>query len=304
MELEQYLESEGIPLYLYSDYTRAYGDQDNFKVGEDAVRRPSNEIFEILNEVWYMNEKLWDLLNIKFVQPGKALKIAEEDAERLQDMGIGGVAIANTGVKLFSDYHANHTYTRAETAAMYGKLTETLKNRLGSVAFYEPNDYMWKYADRLFHIPMRSTQFMYSTDTVPFLQIVLHGYVEYYAPHANFNANPREDMLRMIEYGAYPSFYLTHEPSWKLKETPSISLFTSKFDDWKDRIAETYELANRALASVQDAEIVDRTVPEYGVVEVKYSNGVTILVNYTSKDVTYGGLTAKAQDFAVGGVKE
>jgi hypothetical protein len=151
----------------------------------------------------------------------------------------------------------------------------------------------------MFDMPMYSSQYMFSTDTVPFVQIVLHGYRDYFAPNFNYNASPREYLLRMVEFGAYPSFHLMHEPSWKLKNTLSKNLFTSYFEDWRSDIKVTYDKANAALKKVQDASIEQRNMLNWGVVEVVYSNGVKIIVNYSAKDIQHEGRTIPQMGFAV-----
>ncbi len=84
----------------------------------------------------------------------------------------------------------------------------------------------------------------------------------------------------MIEYGAYPSFYLTTEPSHLLAKTPSRDIYTSMFDTWKEEVVQQYELVQQSLGKVKGETIEARHVHEPGVVEVLYSNGISIIVNY------------------------
>ena len=44
-----------------------------------------------------------------------------------------------------------------------------------------PNSYLWKYTDRYLQAPVGSSQFIFETDTVPFLEMVLHGTMEKFA---------------------------------------------------------------------------------------------------------------------------
>ena len=50
-----------------------------------------------------------------------------------------------------------------------------------------PNKYLWKYTDRYLQSPVGTSQYVYETDTVPFLQMVLNGTMEVYAPYANLS---------------------------------------------------------------------------------------------------------------------
>ena len=61
-----------------------------------------------------------------------------------------------------------------------------LDNNYG-LSLYKPNAYMWKYTKNYFDIPMYSSQYNNYSDSVPFIQIVLKGYMNYYAPFSNFS---------------------------------------------------------------------------------------------------------------------
>ncbi|WP_261134275.1 DUF5696 domain-containing protein [Bacillus sp. Marseille-Q3570] len=295
-ELKEHLEKKGIPLYLYTNYTKAYGDQDNFDVQVDGVRRISNRILEHSFSNNLVDEKFSDL-KINYMNPDKALEIASEDMKQFEKLGIEGVSIEDTGSILYSDHHSKSRLSREESASKYAELADTFSKSVDRVAFYQPNDYLFKYSDEIFSIPMSSSRYAYETDSVPFLQIVMHGSIDYYTTFSNYHADPKKQLLRMIEYGAYPSFYLTHEPSWKLQNTPSKDLFTSSYEDWSEDVVSQYKLVNKALKKVQNASIEDRKVIELGVVEVTYSNDVKIIVNYNTKEMEVNDHKIGALDF-------
>ncbi|MBP5250214.1 MAG: hypothetical protein J6Z46_09445, partial [Lachnospiraceae bacterium] len=50
-----------------------------------------------------------------------------------------------------------------------------------------PNMYLWKYMDRFLKAPVGTSQYVFETDSVPFLQIVLHGTTEIYGPYSKFS---------------------------------------------------------------------------------------------------------------------
>ncbi|MFD0717506.1 DUF5696 domain-containing protein [Paenibacillus sp. GCM10027626] len=298
--LQEKLKVDGIPLYLYADYTNAYGSNGNFRPKADGIRTIDNKVMSDKRYLWLDEESSGDL-DIYFMNPSVAAKIAAKDAKRFKDLGAEALAIGTSGWMLLSDYHPDHPLTRAQAAGEYAKLADGLLGTVGKLAFYRPNDYLWKYSPQMFDTPLYSSQYMFATDTVPFLQIALHGYIDYFAPAANYNANPQEYLLRMAEYGAYPSFIVANEPSWKLKNTLSNYLFTSYYRDWSEEIASTYTKLNEALKQVQDAAIERRTVLDWGVVEVVYSNGIKIVVNYRQKDIAYENRTVPKMDFIVTG---
>lgn len=300
VELKNRLADKGVPLFLYNDYTNAYGSNGNFRPNADGIRTAGNEVLQETYYLWVDQESSSDL-TVYFINPKVASSIAAKDAERFGKMGMDSVAIGKTGRLLLSDHHPQKRLSRKQSAEEYAKLAGALREKLDNVGFYTPNEYLWPYTTQMFEMPMYSSQYMFATDTVPFLQIVLHGSVDYFAPPANYNANPKEYLLRMVEYGAYPSFKVTSEPSWKLKYTLSNYMFTSYYEDWKEEIVSTYERMNEALRQVQDATIEQRNMLDWGVVEVVYSNGVKIIVNYRTKDVQYENRTVPGMDFILAG---
>jgi hypothetical protein len=300
LKLKKSMEEKGVPLLLYADYTNAYGKNGDFSPNADAIRTLSNNVLSDTYYLWFDGESSSDL-TVYFINPKLSAKIAESDAKRFDKMGIDDLALGKTGSLLLSDHHPKNKMSRMQAAGEYEKLASSLRGKIDHLGIYIPNEYMWKYSSQMFDMPLYSSQYMFSTDTVPFLQIALHGYVDYFAPPANYNANPQEYLLRMVEYGAYPSYKLTSEPSWKLKNTLSNDMFTSYFEDWKGEVASTYEKMNAVLKQVQDATIEQRNMLDFGVVEVVYSNGKKIIVNYRAKDISYENQTVPEMDFILVG---
>ncbi|RAP77603.1 DUF5696 domain-containing protein [Paenibacillus montanisoli] len=297
-DLKKYLESKDVPLYLTNNYTIAFENSDLINFKKDAVRSINNEINEFPFFGWGDSDFFDDIM-ARDINPAKSVEFAKDDAEDMKKLGVDGMALDITGNVLVSDYNKKQPFTREQTANAYRELAANFKDNLNELAVNQANDYLWKYTDTLFGMGSGSSQYMYETDTVPFLQIVLHGYIDYFSYSSNAASSPREDTLRMIDFGQYPSFLLTHEPYWKLRDTPSVDLLTTQYTDLEQPIKETYNAVNQALKKVQDATIEARVVPDYGISAVKYSNGVEIVVNYTSSDYTYNEVSVKAKSFAV-----
>ena len=170
-----------------------------------------------------------------------------------------------------------------------------------------PNSYLWKYTDRYLQIPVGSSQYIFETDAVPFLEMVLHGTMELYAPYANFSFYTQDSILRMIDYNISPSFILSKEPSWNLADTFSANLYSTEFSLYEELIGEVYGEINSVLGQVQGYEWIHREVPENGVVINTYSkDDMTkyVIVNYTENEVTYKGMTVAPESAAVVGKGE
>ncbi|MGI8315907.1 DUF5696 domain-containing protein [Halobacillus mangrovi] len=279
-EVNDFFKNENVPLYYYTDYTKAYEGANGFSGRTDVARKINSETIASQGE-----EEAYFYLS-----PEKSLEIAKKDIAKYEENEIRNLAVDTSANALFSDF--NHQMKRPEVMTVYQNMFEVLSANMESLALYQPNDYLLSETDRYLDIPMYSSNYNFVTDTVPFMQIVLKGYIPYYASFSNFHYNPVDEVLRMIEYGAYPSFYLTTEPSHELMHTPSEDLYTSEFKGWEKEIVDQYKKVKQSLGQVEGAKIINRKVHQTGVVEVGYSNGKAIVVNYTSEDV-------KAEEFEV-----
>ena len=99
------------------------------------------------------------------------------------------------------------------------------------IALSAPNSYLWGDTDDYFDMPLENSQYLYETDSVPFLPIVLKGSVDYYSPYINQGYYTEDSILKIIEYGAYPSFLTMKAKNEKLIGTPSADYFSINIDN-------------------------------------------------------------------------
>ena len=157
-----------------------------------------------------------------------------------------------------------------------------------------PNLYLWAYTDRFLNTPMFTSQFLVTTDTVPFLQMVLHGSVDMFSPRVNFSFYSERDVLRMIDYNVFPAFLLTSQPSYLLAETNSSHMFSTEFSQYDALIYDVYARVNRVLRYTAGLQWLNREVIKPGVVVNTYSGGHRVIINYTNSPVELFGVTVDA----------
>lgn len=204
-----------------------------------------------------------------------------------------GLALDGLGTTVYSDFKRNHVLNRADAVAQYQAL---LAESAGRTGFYTPNDYAFGAMQAYYDMPLTNSGYLFTTDVVPFLPIVLAGYVPAYGPALNFSSNARLDLLRHIDYGLYPSYFLTHDVTAKMLTTSSSWIYTSSYDQWGAAVKDTYQWLNGLLAPVKGQAIVARQVLAAGVVATRYANGQQLIVNYTDQDYNADGVVVAAQD--------
>lgn len=183
---------------------------------------------------------------------------------------------------LYGDY--NNEMEREDTLAAYTQL-------FGDKTYpmYAPNAYLYKNSSAYLAMDLYHESLKIVTDSVPLTQIVLRGYMDLYSTYLNFSTNPELDMLKCIEYGVYPSYLITKQPSHLLSKTLSNDLYATEFSRISESMLDQYDKIKTQLDQVIGYQIVDREVIRLGVVKVTYSNGVNtkdIVVNYTQTPET------------------
>ncbi len=204
-----------------------------------------------------------------------------------------GLALDGISAMLYSDFKPGHSLNREAARQQYRQL---LAGAAGRLAFYAPNDYLFPYMQAYYDMPLTSSGYLYTTDTVPFLPIVLAGQVPSYGPALNFSSSAQEDLLRLADFGVYPAYFLSQEVTAKILNTGSNWIYTSAYAQWGPAIQRSYAWLNARLGPVRGQPITARQVLAPGVVAVTYGNGRQIIVNYTDQPVTAGGGVVPAQD--------
>lgn len=194
---------------------------------------------------------------------------------------VNSLAIDSLGYRLYGD--ENSKYTRVEVEQMYSQLLDD------TMPLFKPNEYFLGNTSHYLNMPLYHDRLRFITDSVPFLQIVLRGYVDYYSTYLNFSTNSDIDLLKCIEYGSNLAYLISYEESYKVANTLSSHLYATYYESNRESMFEQINSANRAFNSIKNQKIVDREVIETGIVKVTYGNDVEIYVNYTDTSYTVPG---------------
>ncbi|HRQ41297.1 MAG TPA: DUF5696 domain-containing protein [Chloroflexota bacterium] len=278
--------SEGGNFYFYLDPQAALWDERGYSTRRDLAMSITNS-----NLVGYNRNKVNYFLNNDALSNRYTSLSADVSAE-LQ----AGLALDGVGSMLYSDFKRNHFLNREEAIQQYQALLA--ENNI-NLAFYMPNDYLFGFMQAYFDIPLTNSGYLYTTESVPFLQIVLAGHVPYYGPALNFSSNTRQDLLRHVDFGAYPSYFLTEEITAKILNTRSNWIYTSSYAQWGQEIEQNFQWLNSLLGPVTGQRIVARQMLAAGVFATTYDNGKQIIVNYNNTPFAGDGVVVNSQDAVI-----
>ena len=125
------------------------------------------------------------------------------------------------------------------------------------------NAYVLPYANHILDIPTESSNFLRASESVPFVSMVLHGYVNYTGGALNMEGDVQYSLLKAIENGASLYFVLSYQNTNALKESDTYNKFYSvAYDVWKDDMIKYYDIVNEALRDLQTTQIVDHVFME------------------------------------------
>ncbi len=289
-DLASFATSNNIPLYFAANYLKTDYETGGISKTKDFLRKVDRKVARI--NTWLANsEYVHSYLNYP-----KFLESFNSNMKAFAKLHMN-VTIADAGRILYSDYGINMNREQAREFLENNLYSENVKT-----AFSMPNSYVWRATDRYFNMSMSSSKYSMFTKDVPFLQIMLKGYIDLYSDSMNKSGDLVEDRLRLIEYGVYPSYVVTKESPVKLIGTPLEYVFSSEYEVWKDKIAETTNMVKEALEPVVGCKVVKHE--SFGKLSVTvYDNGIQIVVNYSEKPQVYNGIEVKGLSYSVSEVK-
>lgn len=204
-----------------------------------------------------------------------------------------GLALDGISNMVYSDFRKNAPLNRENSIHAYHNL---LAETPLPLSLYRPNDYLWDITQAYYDMPLGDNGYIYTSEAVPFLPVVLAGYMPYYGEALNFSPNLQDDLLRHVDFGIYPSYLLTAEPTTNMLNTRSTWIYTSSYEQWGEQIRQSYAWMNALLSPVRGQPIIARQKLAQGVYATTYANGKTILVNYTTSPFSSDKVTIAAKN--------
>ncbi|MBO7309812.1 MAG: hypothetical protein J6U86_00270 [Clostridia bacterium] len=197
------------------------------------------------------------------VSPAYFSHFYEKLTEEYLEYNPTGISVSTLGNSLNSDFDEDEPYNREDSKEFTVKAFEYLSENYDKVMTSGGNAYTWKYVDYITDVALDSSRYSQSAASVPFLGIVLHGYVEIAGTPTNMEGNIDYAVLKAIENGASLKFILSYQNTNNLKNYETLSQYYSvRYDIWLNDVAELYKEVNEALAGVQTSIITEHKFVE------------------------------------------
>ncbi len=205
------------------------------------------------------------------------------------------LALSSVGSYLYPDYSSKNKANRYDSLQTMKAVGETE----GVGAVQGGNLYMLAAAQQLYDLPMTCSMNHMTDDSIPLYFLVVSGNIPYTVDAGNRSGDLQEMMLKWIEYGAMPHFELTQESTAELMGTAYDTLFTGRFESWKERTLSIYNDMKEHLEPVVGHAMTAHEKLSDDVVRITYDNGWCVLINYGEETIEQDGHTVEACNYVV-----
>ena len=190
------------------------------------------------------------------ISPAYYVHFYEKFTEEYGKYNPKGVSVSTLGSDLNSDFDEDEPYNREDSKGYTIEALKHMSENYEKVMTSGGNAYAWNYVDYITDIALDSSRFSTTSISVPFLGMVLHGYVEIAGTPINMEGNIDYAILKAIENGASIKFILSYRNTSNLKKYEDLSKYYSiRYDIWYDDVVSIYNDLNDALSGVQTSLI-------------------------------------------------
>ncbi|WP_429967063.1 DUF5696 domain-containing protein [Enterococcus sp. AZ173] len=281
-----YFHEHEVDFNFYVDYTKTYhnaSNQQTYKLNRNDFQffDPEKATLNYMNSPYFYASSL------------------ENDLTTLADLAGVSLALAGFDHNVFTFFEERQIHSSLVTMTSVKQLLERLEAAEIATNIYQPNAYLFPYLDEYYDTPIYSSGFVFIDETIPLLQLILSGQVEMYSTYLNSVSHDQDTLLRLIEFGVYPTFVLTGEPAYKMKNTGASAITVSEYEYLSERIMFYYEAMDEALSVVRGSEMVDHQLLADGVVQVTYANQKTLTINYNETTFETGEVIVEGKGVVV-----
>lgn len=297
-KLEKAAVQNGSSLYPDADFFMVCKDgfSDGYRSSAQSARSIRKENLYLMNPQGFTNFAEFQYLNYS-VSPYYYNKYIKEFFAKYNKLGLSGISVGSMGNMLYSEFRKSKAVNR-ETAM--NTITENLESRFSDYKLMLDggNAYTLKYASDLTNVPMYNSAYTQEDESIPFMQLVLHGYIGYSGTALNLTGEYEDMFLKCIEYGSAPLFTVAAENTELLNKTSMSYYYSVKWDALKEKVKEYAARWKEAYDGLNDKEMKSHKKTGDNFYRTEYEDGTVFYVNYGANDaVTESGAVVPPRSF-------
>lgn len=205
-------------------------------------------------------------------------------------IGLNNIAFTDLGNQIYGSYDKRETSFRTDHQSAIIELLNKLKDDQYLMMFRNPNLYAVPYADVITDLPSNSTDYQIISNSVPFLQLVLSGYIDYSSQSININDTYMYDwhILKAMETGSNLAMTWSYESTIDLVDSEYSYYYSTYYQNWFDQVVDTVtQLQNSNIYSSPLIKHEQITLDGL-VTKSTYQNGMEIVYNFGNTSYLYG----------------
>ena len=275
--------------FLYITNTAAF---DGVSQSSDGAKMVDNRYAskQVYNAILQEFETFYTMV----VSSARLDDLYTEFNEDYSKYGAKGLSVSTLGSDLNSNFDEDDPINRDEAREDIVALLARMHDEDGyELMMDKGNIYSVKYATHLLNVTIDSSNFKYSSYTVPFVGMILHGYVNYAGSPLNYSGSTKYEILRAIESGAAPYYILCYQNSSHMKEDEQLNKYYGvDYETWYDDILLTYNELNSQIGDLQDYKILGHQT----VISERVREDSEKLANYKKLEDEYFALLGEYVD--------
>lgn len=265
LETANDISASGDTFGIYPDYDFMYLSYSSMF---DGVSKKNDVSHMIDNR--YASKQVYDSISRQYVSyfslvvnPESLDRLYSKFIKKYSKYDVTGISVSTMGSDLNSNFDDDKSINRNDAQAYVETvLSRMVKQNNYQVMLDMGNAYTLRYATHLLNVSTDSSRVRYSSYSVPFVGMILHGAVNYAGKPLNYSGMPEYDLLRSIESGAALYFILCYQNESEMKNDAILNdYFGVSYSSWYKDVVLNYNKLNNAIGDLQDYLITDhRTV--------------------------------------------
>jgi hypothetical protein len=248
--LHRAMENQNFNLYNEIDFGRVYQSGNGITIGISAndTSRNLQKWTAVLTEYSPAN-----LVRTGFGQVSSLINpliynsVGNSFINQYNGVSSRNVFLASLGGLLSSNFHEEMEVNRMESQMLTRELLQAMRDADFNIKMDTGNAYVLDFADSLISVPTSSSGRRMESYSVPFVGMVLKGYIPFTSESINRSGNMHRMLLQAVESGAGLHYTLIYANQLALVDTHYAQLFSVNHEIWNNDIIEIYNRINNGL---------------------------------------------------------
>ena len=271
-----------------------------FNLYSDAARYVNRERVQRYpySFIWFGERKQWGKLSY-LARPAATMKMVNNFMPKAEKLGLKNIALRSMGSRLGGDYHERRHVSREASMKMRQEQFEKMNQNGSKILVNTGYTYSMPWASIVTDMIIDDQGFGITDASVPFLPIVMRGFVPYTGRAINLAEDYTKNLLKTVESGAGLYFSFMTEETAILQETKFRQFYANEYHKWVGDANALYQQFKKDFGHLYNQTIVNHVILSPNVTITEYEDGTRVIVNASDNSWNYNGTIIEADSYIV-----